>query len=169
MTSNLLAALKSNQNKGNNQQVNSKLIDAAKSGDIQSCLQALSEPKVKVDDKDVDGTSALMHAAIGGYLDVVKFFVQKGARFQARDDGGENAMMKASKEGHVSIVEYLIQAAVATPKKGQSIGEEAKEKLQILKKRTVDAKDDEGITALMKAAEQGEGCHAIAIGSGGIC
>lgn len=102
MTSNLLAALKSNQGKSNQVVVN-PLIEAAKSGNQEGCAKALEEPKTKVDQKDPEGLSALMYAASNGYMNVVKFLVEKGARISAKDDGGETALMKACKEGHQEV------------------------------------------------------------------
>lgn len=116
MTSNLLAALKSNQGKSNTVAVH-PLIEAAKAGQIENCARALEEPKVKVDQKDPEGVSALMHATMGGFVQVVRFLVDKGARISAKDDTGETALMKACKEGHVDVVVYLIEAQMSQKKK----------------------------------------------------
>jgi len=157
MTSNLLAALKSNQGKSNTVSVN-PLIEAAKAGQVDNCARALEEPKVKVDQKDSDGVSALMHAAMGGFTNVVRFLVEKGARISAKDDTGETALMKACKEGQIEVIQYLLEAQTALKKKGTALGGgDAQKTLATEKKRAIDAKDDEGVTALMKAAEQGEG------------
>jgi len=94
MTSNLLAALKSNQGKTSTTAVY-PLIEAAKSGQVEGCSKALEDKKVKVDQKDPEGVNALMHAASGGYIQVVQFLVEKGARISAKDDMGETALMKA--------------------------------------------------------------------------
>ena len=94
MTSNLLAALKSNQGKTSTTAVY-PLIEAAKSGQVEGCSKALEDKKVKVDQKDPEGVNALMHAASGGYIQVVQFLVDKGARISAKDDMGETALMKA--------------------------------------------------------------------------
>lgn len=94
MTSNLLAALKSNQGKTSTTAVY-PLIEAAKSGQVEGCSKALEDKKVKVDQKDPEGVNALMHAASGGYIQVVTFLVEKGARISAKDDMGETALMKA--------------------------------------------------------------------------
>ncbi|CAK0878739.1 unnamed protein product [Prorocentrum cordatum] len=158
MTSNLLAALKSNQGKSNTVSVN-PLIEAAKAGQVENCARALEEPKVKVDQKDPEGVSALMHAAQGGYVHVVKFLVEKGARIAAKDDSGETALMKACKEGHVEAIQYLIEAQVMQRKKthGPLSGQtDAVKTIANERRRVLDTKDDEGVTALMKAAEQGE-------------
>ncbi|CAK0800614.1 unnamed protein product [Prorocentrum cordatum] len=158
MTSNLLAALKSNQGKTSPPLV-APLIEAAKAGSVSLCAKALEEPKVKVDQKDPEGISALMHAAQGGNLQVVSFLVEKGARIAAKDDTGETALMKACKDGHVDIVQYLMNAQVMQRRKIAGpltlIGD-VEMTIANEKRRVLDMKDDEGVNALMKAAEQGE-------------
>lgn len=116
MTSNLLAALKSNQGKTSTTAVY-PLIEAAKSGQVEGCSKALEDKKVKVDQKDPEGVNALMHAASGGYIQVVQFLVEKGARISAKDDMGETALMKACKEGHTDIIKFLVDAQAAQRKK----------------------------------------------------
>ena len=49
-------------------------------GQVGAPLEALEDKKVKVDQKDPEGVNALMHAASGGYIQVVQFLVEKGAR-----------------------------------------------------------------------------------------
>lgn len=156
MASNLLAALKSNQQKVNQVSVN-PLIESAKAGQVEGCQKALEDPKTKVDQKDPEGVSALMHAAMNGYLPVAQFLVEKGARISAKDDGGETALMKACKEGHMEVIQYLIDAQMAQKKKAGPLGGgDAAALIASDRRRILDAKDDEGVTALMKAAEQGE-------------
>lgn len=159
MTANLLAALKSNQAKSCNITVN-PLIEAAKNGQAENCERALNEPKIKVDQKDPDGVSALMHAAMGGHMDAVVFLVDRGARIAAKDDVGETALMKACKEGQIDVIQFLLDTQI-NQRKGKSIAsfgtEGNQQKISAQEhKRILDAKDDEGITALMKAAESGE-------------
>merc|ERR1719378_1753597 len=83
--------------------------------------------------------------------------VGKGARISAKDDTGETALMKACKEGQTEVIQYLLEAQSAQKKKGTTLGGDAQKTAATEKKRALDAKDDEGVTALMKAAEQGEG------------
>jgi len=119
-------------------------------------LKALEEPKTKVDQKDTEGVSALMHAAMGGHIQVVRFLVDKGSRISAKDDTGETALMKACKFGCLDVIQYLIEYQMNQKKKGGPLGGggDPKAQSEIEKKRLLDAKDDEGVTALMKAAEQ---------------
>lgn len=170
MTSNLLAALKSNQAKTCTITVN-PLIEAAKNGRVDNCERALQEPKIKIDLKDHDGVSPLMHATVGGHIDVVKFLIDKGARVAAKDDVGETPLMKACKEGNIALLRMILDAQIALRKTKTSTSfNDPKSNDQVSateNKRILDAKDDEGITALMKAAERGsqEACRLL-IGEG---
>lgn len=157
MTSNLLAALKSNQGKTTAAVVN-PLIEAAKQGSVEKCQAALLEPKVKLDQKDTEGMTALMHAAIQGCIPMVQFLVEKGARISSKDDGGETALMKACKEGNKDIMKFLLSAQLAQKKRGGPLGGggDLQKLMAAEKRRVLDAKDDEGVTAVMKASEQGE-------------
>ena len=70
--SNLLAALKSNAAGGGGEKPKSSLTEAALGGNVDKVTKVLAEEKVKIDQKDGDGVSALMHASMAGHLDVVK-------------------------------------------------------------------------------------------------
>ena len=66
MTSNLLAALKSKGMGGRG-----PLTLAVLSGDLDRVQGAVAkEEKLKVDQKDIDGCTPLMHAASAGYMDI---------------------------------------------------------------------------------------------------
>ena len=93
------------------------VFEAAKNGQLHACERALEEPKIKVDQRDSDGATSLMHSASRGYLDIVKLLVDKGARVNAKDDLGETAIMKACKEGQLEVVEYFIQENDSQKKK----------------------------------------------------
>ena len=74
-TANLLAALKSNAAQQAAMISNAKmtsLTEAALSGNVERVTKVLQEEKVKVDQKDSDGVSALMHASTAGHIDVVR-------------------------------------------------------------------------------------------------
>jgi len=195
MTSNLLAALKSNQAK-NTLAHHSPLIEAAKNGNLEAIEKVLDEAdskgnagKIKIDQRDNDGLTGLMHASLNGYLDIVRYLLQKGARVSAKDDIGETSFMKAAREGQLHVVQYLIDTHLQGNKKkhfggngdiggsislggggttnnmGGRVSSSSRERNpsklaiqmnQAEKKRLLDAKDDEGITALMKCCEAGE-------------
>ena len=55
------------------------------------------------------GSSALMHAAQNGHLDIVKVLVEAGANIEVRNWGGETALYFAVKSDHLNIVKFLIE------------------------------------------------------------
>ena len=59
----------------------------------------------------------------------------------------------SSHQGHLDILEYLIHAATQPTKKS---GTKSAAAIEVEKKRIIDAKDDEGVTCLMKCCEAGE-------------
>lgn len=77
-----------------------------------------------------------------------------GARISAKDDIGENAIMKAAREGHLPIMKFLVYTALSSaPKKlGAAAADASASEME--KKRIIDAKDDEGVTALMKGSDR---------------
>ncbi|EER16169.1 ankyrin repeat domain containing protein [Perkinsus marinus ATCC 50983] len=168
MTSNLLAALKVNgANKrrtffggaGVEPQPPNPFIEAAKAGDVDRLKELLKDPKHKVDQKDPAGMTALMHAAKNSYLDVCKALSEGGARFSAKDNAGETALMMAAKNGSTSdVIRFLVDAQIEQRRKAQVVSltglNDGPSKAE--QRRVVDATDDEGVTALMKAAEAGQ-------------
>merc|ERR1712113_541099 len=74
------------------------------------------------------GLTPLMLASIEGYLNIVKYLVEKGANVDAFTKNKHTAMMLASVEGHLDIVKYLVE-----------------------KGANVDAFDDKNYTAMMHA------------------
>ena len=55
---------------------------------MDQCERALAEPKVKIDQRDSEGQTALMIAAANGHVDVVQWLVMNGARLHAKCDVG---------------------------------------------------------------------------------
>jgi len=157
MTSNLLAALTAHKRPSLNAPAGAShpLHDAAQTGNLEDLIKALEEPKVKVDQKDSQGLTALMVAAEKGSIEIAKYLVQHGARVAAKDDEGETAIMKAAVKGFSDICLYLIDAQCSQKKGTKELGVDATVAIANEKKRIVDAKDDEGVTALMKVAAVG--------------
>lgn len=79
-----------------------------------------------------DGNTALMRAALGGYLDVVDLLLNQGADANMQSAQGGTALMQACYRGHADVVRRLLDAKAST--------------------RLQDAYDG---TALMRAADGG--------------
>jgi ankyrin repeat protein len=156
MTSNLLAALTAHRtSKTASNAPTHPLHEAAQTGNVDALIKALEEPKIKVDQKDPQGLSALMVAAEKGNMEIAKYLVERGARVAAKDDNGETAVMKAAVKGYADLCLFLIHAQCAQRKTTKELGVDSSAALANEKKRIVEAKDDEGITALMKVAAVG--------------
>ena len=58
---------------------------------------------------DKDGSTALMHAAAGGRIEVVKYLLQQRVSINAQDPNGTTALMWAVFKGHADVVEMLLK------------------------------------------------------------
>ena len=57
-----------------------------------------------------NGRTALMHAACGGYKEIVQALIDNGADINAQDDKKNTAMTLAQKKGRTEIMETLKSA-----------------------------------------------------------
>ncbi|TNJ26175.1 Ankyrin repeat protein 3 [Giardia muris] len=108
-----------------------ELINAVINNDIHGVWQYMPQ---QAGLQDVDGRTAMMHAAQKGYTEIVRILVDKEARIQT--PYGTTALMDAACNGHTSIVRILVdyEGGMATNAK-----------------HTIGA----GLTALMLAAHEG--------------
>ena len=54
-----------------------------------------------------DGWTALMHASLFGYIEIVKELIKAGANLNIQDVDGETALDRAKEKGFDDIVEFL--------------------------------------------------------------
>ncbi|KAF4661710.1 hypothetical protein FOL47_006566 [Perkinsus chesapeaki] len=136
------------------------LITAAVEGKMEEVEHLLTSGKSKVDEKDFNRRTALMHAAARGLVNVVEVLLRHGAKVTAKDQRGETAIMKASKGGHVDCIKLLLDAQLRR-QRASSTGLTLEEMAEVTnftlseKQRILDVKNEEGQTALIKAAEAG--------------
>ncbi|KAK7871770.1 hypothetical protein R5R35_014036 [Gryllus longicercus] len=69
----------------------------------------LENKRVQVDDRDENGTTALMVAASKGKLQFVREFIKHGAEVNAEDSDNWTALLCAAKEGYLDICTELIE------------------------------------------------------------
>ena len=86
---------------------------AAKHGKLP-CLTVILEdsksPRLLVELANFqNGTTPLMMAAHGGYLDVVQYLMAKGAGPLRQNQAQDTALTLACQQGHAKIVQYLLQ------------------------------------------------------------
>jgi ankyrin repeat protein len=73
-------------------------------------LKVLLDAKAKVETRDADGRTALVHAAGWGDVARVKLLLDAGARTDARASDGWTALMFAAARGDAASVRALVQA-----------------------------------------------------------
>ena len=107
------------------------LHDACRDGDTERVRQLLDNGAL-VDEKNNNGSTALMLASASGHTEVVQLLHGKGAAVDEKDEDGNTALMWASRRGHTEVVHLLLGKGAA-----------------------VDEKNEDGWTALMLASEKG--------------
>jgi ankyrin repeat protein len=122
----------------NDDEKNAQLLNACKRGDLDTVKRLISEG-AKIDAKDSEGNTALLLAAKGDHLELVKWLLLKegggGAKITQKNNQNETALLLASKEGHLELVKWLLL------KEGGGAG--------------INEKDMEGHTAFLLAAKKG--------------
>ena len=73
--------------------------------DIVQCLTEVY--KVDIDNKDANGTTPLLEAAINGHLSIIEYFIEKGCDPQSRNAEGNTVAHFAALNGHLSILKYF--------------------------------------------------------------
>ncbi|XP_056145395.1 M-phase phosphoprotein 8 [Lampris incognitus] len=81
----------------------------AAAGGQDDILRLLIKKGVRVNGRQKNGTTALMHAAEKNFLTTVAILLEAGSYVNARTLGGETALMKACKRGNTDIVRLLLE------------------------------------------------------------
>jgi ankyrin repeat protein len=138
-------------------------------GQVSRALELVREG-VHVDDKDQRGETALMKAAARGHSGMVVLLLALGSQLNDKDRKGQTALMQAAAHGHGAVVDLLVSNASAAaeiqkfknhflnfhlPAAGKLL--DPLKDLGNIKGQLVDlnARDDRGQTALMKAVAKG--------------
>lgn len=99
--------LKTNVHTDNLVRMTTALHEAAIQGDLAAVKQLITDVHIDVNYLDRTGSSALMYAAYGGYLEIVKYLVSKGANISIKNLKGGTAVRYAAYAGHRAIVDFL--------------------------------------------------------------
>lgn len=149
------------------------LIDAAKNGNLEKIIQ-LIDLKVPIDSRDKNGWTALLFAAMYGYLEIVRTLIRAGIRYQVDDpqfslclfldfqDGNKIiALAKATFYGHSEVVRELINAGASlnmqnvwgrTAVVGATMNDDLEVVQELIKAGAdINIQDENGWTALMFA------------------
>ncbi|XP_060785608.1 M-phase phosphoprotein 8 isoform X2 [Neoarius graeffei] len=81
----------------------------AAAGGQDDILRLLIKKGVKVNGRQKNGTTALMHAADKNFLTTVAVLLEAGSCLNAQTVGGETALMKACRRGNADIVRLLLE------------------------------------------------------------
>ncbi|XP_018570623.1 kinase D-interacting substrate of 220 kDa B isoform X3 [Anoplophora glabripennis] len=85
------------------------LTDYINNDNLQGLQSFLENKQVQIDDKDENGTTALMVAASKGRSSHIRELLSHGADPNSEDNDGWTALLCASKEGYVDIVCQLLE------------------------------------------------------------
>ncbi|XP_047456745.1 M-phase phosphoprotein 8 isoform X3 [Mugil cephalus] len=81
----------------------------AAAGGQDDILRLLIKKGVKVNGRQKNGTTALMHAAEKNFLTTVAILLEAGSYVNAQTQGGETALMRACKRGNADVVRLLLE------------------------------------------------------------
>lgn len=81
----------------------------AAAGGQDDILRLLIKKGVKVNGRQKNGTTALMHAAEKNFLTTVAILLEAGSCLNAQTQAGETALMKACKRGNADVVRLLLE------------------------------------------------------------
>ncbi|XP_074550469.1 M-phase phosphoprotein 8 isoform X4 [Halichoeres trimaculatus] len=81
----------------------------AAAGGQDDILRLLIKKGAKVNGRQKNGTTALMHAAEKNFLTTVAILLEAGSYVNAQTLGGETALMRACKRGNADVVRLLLE------------------------------------------------------------
>uniref|UniRef100_A0A8C7EC42 M-phase phosphoprotein 8 n=2 Tax=Nothoprocta perdicaria TaxID=30464 RepID=A0A8C7EC42_NOTPE len=86
------------------------LVMLAAAGGHDDLLRVLIRKGAKVNGRQKNGTTALIHAAEKNFLTTVAILLEAGAFVNTQQSSGETALMKACKRGNSDIVRLMIES-----------------------------------------------------------
>ncbi|RLW08239.1 hypothetical protein DV515_00003098 [Chloebia gouldiae] len=86
------------------------LVMLAAAGGHDDLLRVLIRKGAKVNGRQKNGTTALIHAAEKNFLTTVAILLEAGAYVNMQQNSGETALMKACKRGNSDIVRLMIES-----------------------------------------------------------
>ena len=105
---------------------------------------------------DKRGETALMTAAESGQLKTAHLLLDRGAQLSVRDGEGRTALEHAARKNHRRVVDFLMSRGAKTNLAAAAmVGDTAQVQRFLKEGADVNAKDDQGKTALILAVERG--------------
>lgn len=144
---------------------NLPLLEASLAGDLDK-VKRLVEGKGDINNAmDQEKNTAVMLGAKTGHLEVVKYFVEKGADIEAENKDGWNALELSAEAGHLEVVKYLVEERTYVGEENDQLDtalrSSAEEghlevvKYLVSKGANVKAEDGNGNTAVHFSAREG--------------
>ena len=149
------------------------LLAAAQAGDLAQVRTHLAAG-VDIESRSTDGGTALIHSAIAGHANVVQALLESGAQVDAADSNGTTALMAAALAGSSDGVIALLSAGADVSlrdingRTALALGTRSQSDVLLILSlleagAAADTADDNGITPLMLAAEQGNTQKVLAL------
>lgn len=85
------------------------LRKAADIGNLPAIKKIMSGYTIDVNNKDFQGWTPLMCAALGGHKETAQYLISQGALLDEQDDQGETALIKAALFNNGEMVSLLLQ------------------------------------------------------------
>jgi ankyrin repeat protein len=98
------------------------LMGACARGDLRCAEVLLRAARLRINQKDFQGRTALILAALNNQDQVVTLLMKAGADLNGRDQTGQSALVTAAKHGHPKIVKLLLSAPTTDPNSRTSGG-----------------------------------------------
>ncbi|WP_265027666.1 ankyrin repeat domain-containing protein [Wolbachia endosymbiont (group B) of Chorthippus parallelus] len=108
------------------------LFNTVKQEDLGDDLKGSFTDEIDVNYSNSSNWTPLHHAALNGYLKIVKFLIEKGANVDARTDDRDKPLHYSAKNGHKNVVKFFLE------EKGLSVDELGKENWTPLHYATLD-------------------------------
>jgi ankyrin repeat protein len=125
------------------------LSRASNNDDLERVKTCYYERPEDLNLPDNAGNSPLQIAALEGYVDIVKFLLEKGADVDTRNIDKETPLIDAVENGHLEVVKLLLEHG-ANPRLGNAKGDEPyelvdqnDENYKIIRRLIADAKDQD--------------------------
>lgn len=115
---------------------------AAMKGQLEIIKILVSRGQADVNQTFSKGLSPLMHAALGGYTEVVRYLIEKRANPLKQDSSGATALHHAIKNGHLGVLDVMLEQGVDVHS-------------------AIELADNAGRTPLFEAVEKDDGLRTI--------
>eukprot|EP01130_Rhizamoeba_saxonica_P005191 TRINITY_DN2077_c0_g1_i2.p1 TRINITY_DN2077_c0_g1~~TRINITY_DN2077_c0_g1_i2.p1 ORF type:complete len:400 (+),score=74.93 TRINITY_DN2077_c0_g1_i2:80-1279(+) len=88
----------------------SDFLEHSRHGDLELLIPCIQEDPELINDRDRQGSSALLLAASFGHLDIVKYLIEElGCNIHDQRTDGSTCILRAASRGHTELVQWLLE------------------------------------------------------------